>query len=401
MNNKIVIITPFYPIYHRNDLFEDTKAVYYLLKEFPRNNEILIVHSFFHGFRTAWKQLFKVVPVKINYKKYLYSDGYGNKLLFFENLLLFPKSIVTLPYFNIRYTKILEQFCKKEKFYPKIGVVHFPTYYVDFVNRMQIIPRKIAIIHSFDIKNIKNRANKGFWKQYFNSYDAIGFRSYIIKREFEELIGIQRNSFICLSGIPESYIFNDLCKLDYNINKKIKLIYAGRLDRNKNVVKSISALSKIGNEIDYSFTIVGDGEEKKHIEATARALGIFDRVIFTGAVSREKTFKLMQEADIFIMVSKKETLGLVYLEAMAAGCIVIGTRGQGIDGIIINGENGFLTDSENEEEIYKTIYQVIKLSPNEQKRIRENAKNTIKYLSDTTLSKKYYANIYSVIQEDK
>lgn len=398
MKNKIVVITPFYPINHRSDLFEDTKAVYYLLKVPSEANDILIIHSFMHGFKSAWKKIDKVIPMESNYKEYLHFDGYGNNVLFFENLLLFPKSIKIPSYFSNKQAKLMEQFVTNENFYPEIGVVHFPTYYIDLMGKLEMIPKNIAIIHSFDIKNIKGRANIAFWQRYFNKYDAIGFRSFIIKKEFEELINFNKKTFMCLSGIPEGYIGLELRKSDYNLTSKIKLIYAGRLDKNKNVAKSIKALSGIEEKIQYDFTIVGDGEEKRHIEDVAKAYGIDNRVNFTGAVSREETFKLMQEADIFIMVSKKETLGLVYLEAMAAGCIVIGTRGQGIDGIVIDGENGFLTDSRSEEAIYQTIYRVMNLSPNDQKRIKKNAKKTIEALSDIALSKEYSSNIYSVIQ---
>ena len=45
--------------------------------------------------------------------------------------------------------------------------------------------------------------------------------------------------------------------------------------------------------------------------------------------------------NVWIMISKNETFGLVYLEAMARGCITIGSRNQGIDGVINHGVNGF------------------------------------------------------------
>ncbi|MFD2044564.1 glycosyltransferase [Ornithinibacillus salinisoli] len=399
-NNRIAIITPFYPIKHRNDLFEDTKAVFYLLKEFANDNDILIIHLFMHGFKNAWRQLPKVLPLKSNYRKYLYTDDYGNNILFFEYLLLFPKTIKTFRYFSNKYASFIKQYCKEEQYKPEVGVVHFPTYYNDLMKNMDIFPKKIAVIHSFDIKNIKNGYSLVFWKKYFEEFDAIGFRSYVIKKEFEKLIGTRNNSFMSLSGIPEEYITLEVNKPNYNINENIKLMYAGRLDDNKNVARSVLALNKLGKSVPYSFTIVGDGEEKKNIENLVSNLGVSEKITFEGRVTREKTFTLMQEADIFIMVSKKETLGLVYLEAMAAGCIIIATRGQGIDGIVIDGENGFLTDSNDENAIHQTIYHVMTLNPEEQMRIRDNAKNTVNNLSDTSLSEEYYYNICSIILKD-
>lgn len=49
----------------------------------------------------------------------------------------------------------------------------------------------------------------------------------------------------------------------------------------------------------------------------------------------------MLASDCFIMISKNEAFGLVYLEAMSAGCITIASRGEGFDGVIIHGVNGF------------------------------------------------------------
>ncbi|PVE92345.1 glycosyl transferase group 1, partial [Priestia megaterium] len=162
--------------------------------------------------------------------------------------------------------------------------------------------------------------------------------------------------------------------------------------------KTINVLNRIKTEIAFEFTIVGDGLERKRLEQLAIDSNLVDKVNFTGSISRNETFGLMKNSDIFIMLSKKETLGLVYLEAMAAGCIVIGTRGQGIDGIVIDGENGFLTSSSDEEEIYQTIRYVMTLSGKEQKRIRKNAKDTVNSFSDRAVSKKYYSNICAVMQ---
>ena len=53
------------------------------------------------------------------------------------------------------------------------------------------------------------------------------------------------------------------------------------------------------------------------------------------------------QSDVFVLPSVNETFGMVYLEAMSQGCIPIGTSGEGIDGIIENGKNGYLCDRNN------------------------------------------------------
>ena len=80
----------------------------------------------------------------------------------------------------------------------------------------------------------------------------------------------------------------------------------------------------------------------------------------------------MQMSECFIMVSKNETFGLVYLEAMLQGCIVVASKNEGIDGIIIHGENGFLCNAGDVNELTKNL-KIYRFSnwTREKKNIRE------------------------------
>lgn len=64
---------------------------------------------------------------------------------------------------------------------------------------------------------------------------------------------------------------------------------------------------------------------------------------------------------LWFMVSENETLGLVYLEVMAQGCIPVGSRGEAIDGIIVDGRNGFLVNPNNEEDLCLVILKINKM----------------------------------------
>ena len=59
----------------------------------------------------------------------------------------------------------------------------------------------------------------------------------------------------------------------------------------------------------------------------------------------------MGRADCFAMASSPETFGLTYLEAMACGCYVIGSKGEGIDGVMVTGDNGVLVTPGSPEEM--------------------------------------------------
>ena len=61
----------------------------------------------------------------------------------------------------------------------------------------------------------------------------------------------------------------------------------------------------------------------------------------------------MRESDIFILPSRNETFGMVYMEAMASGCITVCSKNDGVDGIIRDGINGFLC-----EDIEETLIEM-------------------------------------------
>lgn len=393
MKKHITIITPFYPITHRNDIFEDTKAIYYLVKEKPEHVDLTIVHSYVHSFRNLLKYVFGVLPLKKRYEEYLHKDYYGNDVLFFQNMLFLPKTINISEYFNSKYEKLYSDYIQKKKIEDNsIVVVHFPTYYKKFISKRHW-QKKIAVIHAFDLKNIKNRKNLEYWSDYFNQFDSIAFRSYRLRQEFESLLGVIKNSFICLSGIPANYVTKSKEKIQRNCNGSFKILYVGRLDSNKNVKNSILALTSTYIKQEIVFNVIGEGSEKKNLLKVVKKYSLEENVKFLGVLQRDEVFKMMCKSDVFIMVSKKETLGLVYLEAMAAGCIVIGSKGQGIDGIIRNGENGFLVNPNNINEISSTLEYISKLSDFEKGEIIKNSQKTVENLTDSEVSKEYFKNI--------
>ena len=76
--------------------------------------------------------------------------------------------------------------------------------------------------------------------------------------------------------------------------------------------------------------------------AKANSLGVRDRVEYVASPSREELVRLYQEASVFALPSDEEGLGMVILEAMSCAVPVVSTRSGGPDGIITDGEDGFL-----------------------------------------------------------
>ena len=145
----------------------------------------------------------------------------------------------------------------------------------------------------------------------------------------------------------------------YNIKSDdILLITACRLTEEKNLKFLVRSFAKIKQGYsNIKFMIVGDGAVRKDLEKMAKDRGIENSIVFTGLVDRTEIVGLYQASDIFVFASLTETQGLVAVEAMAAGSPVVAVRASGIEDIVKNGEDGFLT-SESEEEFSKSVLKI-------------------------------------------
>lgn len=108
---------------------------------------------------------------------------------------------------------------------------------------------------------------------------------------------------------------------------------------------------------------------------------------FKGEISNDEVLELMNKSYILLLPSVAEGFGIVYIEAMKAGTIPIATKGEGIDGFIRNGENGFLVNVNVNEiedlisDIYSDKYEI--------KKIRENAYRDAENLTWNNNAKSY------------
>ena len=113
------------------------------------------------------------------------------------------------------------------------------------------------------------------------------------------------------------------------------LIYVGRLSAEKQIERIRPVLEALP---DTRLALVGDGPHRqqleKHFEGTATT--------FVGYLAGDELAGAYASGDAFLFPSSTETLGLVLLEAMAAGCPVVGANRGGIPDIISDGTNGCL-----------------------------------------------------------
>lgn len=194
------------------------------------------------------------------------------------------------------------------------------------------------------------------------------FEKYVPQKYQEE---IKNKTHIIPNGIDEFW-FENTPEQGKAIDKKhIKFIYAGRIDKNKNIPttqKAMEILRKQGYEA--TLTVVGKVQDEKEFQ-------IIKNDPYTTclpAMPKEKLIDIYRASDIFVMPSFTESFGLVYVEAMSQGLPVIYSKGQGFDNQFPEGTVGYHVDSGSLDDVAEGIKHVIENYSDIQKNVVDAAR---------------------------
>jgi glycosyltransferase involved in cell wall biosynthesis len=271
---------------------------------------------------------------------------------------------------------------------PDIILSHFPVITAGLPESLPYKCPHAAILHTTDL--IRPRIKRS-WKR----YDALGFRSTRIRDDFYSRTGVKKPGFIAYSGAP---VLPD--GIPERVNDGVlKVIYTGKLIARKQVDLIINALAKLPKSVAWRLTVVGDGPERGQLEALIAAKDMGKRVVFTGFLPHDQAMLCMAEHDVFAMVSTGETFGLVYLEAMALSLIAIGTRGEGIDGVIKYGFNGFLAEPGDAVDLAVLFGEIAAMSQPEREVLTSRAIETARYMSAGHMAREYLDNVLKLTSQ--
>ncbi len=92
------------------------------------------------------------------------------------------------------------------------------------------------------------------------------------------------------------------------------------------------------------YTVIGRGADRQRLEALACDLGVSDHIHFQGFVPDDELKQAYDACDVFVLPSKKEGFGIVYLEAMACAKPVVAARAGGVPDVVIDGQTGILVE---------------------------------------------------------
>lgn len=146
----------------------------------------------------------------------------------------------------------------------------------------------------------------------------------------------------------------------YGLAGKRVLLTVGRLaeaERYKGFDEVLEVLPALPEDVVY--VIAGGGDDFGRLQRKAHECGISNRVVFTGLFPEEEKADLYALADVYVMPSRGEGFGYVFLEALASGVPVIGSRLDGGREALLDGELGLLVDPSNPAEIERAIREAL------------------------------------------
>jgi phosphatidylinositol alpha-1,6-mannosyltransferase len=111
-----------------------------------------------------------------------------------------------------------------------------------------------------------------------------------------------------------------------------------------------------------SLRIVGDGDDRARLERKAAALRLADHVMFLGRLDDESLLREYQQCTAFVMPSRDEGFGFVFVEAMRAARACIGSRGAASE-IIADGDTGLLVDAGDRAQLVEAVVAMLRDRP--------------------------------------
>jgi glycosyltransferase involved in cell wall biosynthesis len=403
---NILVLTYIYPA---KDLPDDyTPVVHYFTREWKSAGyNVIVIHNnvYFPKFIHFIIRLFKKTITKYfpfpfptqqhsKEKHYIMDHVKVYRIPIFKK---YPQALITKKTKQKQLNRIIELLSSLD-FNPDVIIGHWanPQLY-QVLELGKLYQSKTCLVMHSDIRDIK-RVHSNDAKNLINSVDVWGFRSKNLLEQFEKYYGATSNSFLCYSGIP---VIKKKPALRSFENGVKTFLFVGLLIPRKNPITIINAINNSSRNKSFHLNIVGEGPEKAKITPLIKKLKIQNNVTLHGRVSRDEVFKMMNNSDCFVMVSRPETFGLVYIEAMSMGCITIGSKNEGVDGIIQHGINGFLCNPGDDFELSKLLIHISTLTKNELVSISKNAIKTALELTDSKVAEKYIQSVMKLSPRSK
>lgn len=175
--------------------------------------------------------------------------------------------------------------------------------------------------------------------------------------------------------IPNPYQ-DDVFRKISGIERSKDLIFVGRLVQEKGVHLIIEALAKLQKQGYYlNLTIVGNGPEKNHLSELAEKLDLAEQVAFIGQKQGDDLAAILNSHKVMVVPSLwEEPFGIVALEGIACGCVVVASEGGGLKEAI--GNCGLTFPNGDVDKLFQLLFNLF-----------SDDNNLVKYRKEENISK--------------
>ncbi len=176
------------------------------------------------------------------------------------------------------------------------------------------------------------------------------------------------------------------------------VLYTGRLSGEKHLEVLINAAPKVLEDIDAHFVIGGSGREEGNLKQLVEDKGLEEHFTFPGFIDEENFPQVYALADLFAISSEAELQSIVTLEAVATGLPVVATNKDALPELVHDGENGFLFEPRNSEEMAEKIKSILSDDKLREEMGKESVRISKKHSLDSVVRE--FEEIYKKVSED-
>jgi len=167
-------------------------------------------------------------------------------------------------------------------------------------------------------------------------------------------------------GIDRANYTPDLGPRDAN-----RILFVGRLTTEKHIDVLLKAVASLDPALDVHVDLVGEGDQRKNLEVLAHSLGLDARVTFHGHAPEAQLRELYSRASLFAIASIAELQSIATMEAMASGLPIVAANAVALPHLVHDGENGYLFEPGNVEELAARLTDVLTAEPGERRRMQQ------------------------------
>lgn len=287
-----------------------------------------------------------------------------------------PQKIVTK--LSLKRTKKLKEILKQEQ--PNLVLCFLPEPTIRMLSIKKDFNNLKVIVAIRNHPNSEFPCLKKVRDYYYKRADGI----IIQDKAYQKYLKNSKNIYT----IP-NFLSNEFINCEQKNKKSNKIVSVGRLENQKNYKLLIKAFANLRPKLNnYKLYIYGEGKKRKSLEKLIGKLKLNDKVFLKGNVS--DVAKKISDAKVFVLSSNYEGMPNALLEAMSLSLPVITTNStEVITNIITNYHNGIIIPRKNNQELTKTLNEIL-LDQKLQEKLSKEASKVKKIYQKEKIIKLWY-----------